>query len=103
MMWPKPRSRSASVRRPFVSMGSRCCSDACERQLKERADIESTMAEVDAEPTSYVHRKGSQEDGPFSLEMLSVLLRQPYRKCRKTRLRNRAAETRPVPPRRRLL
>jgi hypothetical protein len=44
-------------RRPFVSKGLRCCSDACERHLKEQADIAETMASVEMESTGYVYRK----------------------------------------------
>jgi hypothetical protein len=49
-----------SCRRPFVSKGLRCCSEACERQMKEQATIAAVMAEVGAEPTGYVHRKCQQ-------------------------------------------
>jgi hypothetical protein len=50
-------------RRPFVSKGLRCCSDACERRLKERADIAETMASVEMETTGYTYRKCAQCNG----------------------------------------
>jgi hypothetical protein len=50
----------AGCRRPFVSKGLRCCSDACERRLKEQADIAETMASVEMESTGYVYRKCAQ-------------------------------------------
>jgi hypothetical protein len=52
-----------ACRRPFVSKGLRCCSEACERRLKEQADIAETMASVKMESTGYVSRKCSQCNG----------------------------------------
>jgi hypothetical protein len=53
-------------RRPFVSKGLRCCSDACERRLKEQAEIAETMASVEMEWTGYVYRKCEHCSGNIS-------------------------------------
>jgi hypothetical protein len=44
-------------RRPFVSKGLRCCSTECERQMREKAEIAATMAEVGMEPVAVERRK----------------------------------------------
>jgi hypothetical protein len=41
----------------FVSRGLRCCSAECDRQHRERQDIEATIAGMAMESTGYVKRK----------------------------------------------
>jgi predicted nucleic acid-binding Zn ribbon protein len=43
----------------FFSKGLRCCSDKCERKLKEAQEIAETLETIRAEPI-YVHRKCEQ-------------------------------------------
>jgi hypothetical protein len=43
--------------KPFVSKGLRCCSTECDRQHRERQEIEATIAGMAMESTGYVKRK----------------------------------------------
>jgi hypothetical protein len=47
----------AGCRQEFVSKGLRCCSPECERQVRERAEIEQTIAEAGLESVGRVKRK----------------------------------------------
>jgi hypothetical protein len=47
----------AGCRKQFVSKGLRCCSAECDRQHRERKEIEATIAGMEMESTGYVPRK----------------------------------------------